>query len=69
MIDPNNIINKMLGTKPKKDCKSKNKNKQTNYCDFCGKKKEGHYMGYQGEMSFICNDCDEYKNNTPDFNL
>jgi len=25
MIDPNNIINKMLGTKPKKDCKSKNK--------------------------------------------
>jgi len=24
MIDPNNIINKMLGTKPKKDCRSKN---------------------------------------------
>ena len=64
----NKIINNILG-KPLKDGKSKNK--ETDYCNFCGSKsrKEGKFINYGGELAFICNDCSKYREETPDWNL
>jgi len=61
-MDTKKLLNKFLGTKPKKDCKSKNKTDKDT-CDMCGKKTtqdKGQYVDKNGHTYFICDECSNY---------
>jgi len=58
----NKIVNNILGKKPIKDCKSKNKTKKED-CEMCGKivtQDKGEFVEKNGFEYFLCDECLNY---------